>query len=354
MAGTPPQPNNPSTNLPERDMELLSVYLDNELNEHERHTLEQRLQAEPALRAELDTLRTTVTALRDIPPVPLPRSFTLDPATVKPHGFWARFGGLRLAGAAVAIVLLLVVTAIYAVSPLQSPPPPMAFEQRDAGLSADTAAEAETTPTTAPMTAAQREAPAEAAMEAEEAPAEEIMEAKTPTKKPMAAAQAPEREAPAEEQAAAEAPAEAPADEAAGANLEATASTGMVQEGTSGMVPAEPPAPMHVPDAADSDTTAADDSETSATARPQLTRAAAAPTPPPSPTAANERAAPGGDSAALNAITATEGIERAPEATAANGGRGGSLLVAAGLVLILIGLGVGVGVWIYFHNRNKA
>ncbi len=61
--------------------ELLSAYLDDQLSAGERARLETQLATDPALRAELDTLRHTVALVRDLPPVPIPRNFIL-PQTV--------------------------------------------------------------------------------------------------------------------------------------------------------------------------------------------------------------------------------------------------------------------------------
>ena len=61
----------------ERRDELLSAYLDDELSTEEQARLEAQLATDPALRAELDALRHTVTLVRDLPPVPLSRNFVL-------------------------------------------------------------------------------------------------------------------------------------------------------------------------------------------------------------------------------------------------------------------------------------
>lgn len=62
------------------DLELLSAYLDDALLPEERAALEVRLLAEPALRAELDALRTVVDQVRALPEMTAPRDFRLDPA----------------------------------------------------------------------------------------------------------------------------------------------------------------------------------------------------------------------------------------------------------------------------------
>ncbi|WP_298818776.1 anti-sigma factor family protein [Chloroflexus sp.] len=68
--------------LPERDRELLSAYIDNQLTLAERATLERRLAGDPTLRRELAELRATRDLLRDQPWVAPPRSFTLTPEMV--------------------------------------------------------------------------------------------------------------------------------------------------------------------------------------------------------------------------------------------------------------------------------
>jgi|GEM_PF-588765 len=140
-------------NLPERDVELLSAYLDNQLSVAERVSLERRLGAEPRLRAELDELRATTSMLRDLDPVRPPRSFTIDPATAPRQArvfpvAWAMQLGSGLAG--LALVLLATVQILVGGSASTG------FSQAAGGLGA---------PATAPMSSASREAPAEAAME---------------------------------------------------------------------------------------------------------------------------------------------------------------------------------------------
>jgi anti-sigma factor RsiW len=66
----------------EQDIELLSAYLDGELSDSEREQLEQRLQAEPDLRRELESLRQLVALVRTVPMLKAPRDFTLTPAMV--------------------------------------------------------------------------------------------------------------------------------------------------------------------------------------------------------------------------------------------------------------------------------
>ena len=88
------------------DFEQLSAYVDNQLSPGEKAALEARLAAEPGLAATLDDLRRTVSALRSLPLVKPPRSFTLTPQQV---GARARRGPLfpvfRLAAALCTLLL---------------------------------------------------------------------------------------------------------------------------------------------------------------------------------------------------------------------------------------------------------
>jgi len=61
----------------ERRDELLSAYLDGELSAEERARLETQLATDAALRAELDALRHTVSLVRGLPSIPVPRNFIL-------------------------------------------------------------------------------------------------------------------------------------------------------------------------------------------------------------------------------------------------------------------------------------
>lgn len=70
----------------DRDTELLSAYLDNQLSAAERAKLERRLQADSELRAALDGLRHVKTRLADLPKVKPPRNFTLTPQMVGQKG----------------------------------------------------------------------------------------------------------------------------------------------------------------------------------------------------------------------------------------------------------------------------
>jgi hypothetical protein len=105
--------------LSDRDLELLSAYVDGALSDREKALLEQRLATDLALRAELATLRETVALLRDLPPLKAPRNFTLDPSVFgRSIPWWRRLvmleNLLQLSGAigAAASVALVIVALI--------------------------------------------------------------------------------------------------------------------------------------------------------------------------------------------------------------------------------------------------
>jgi hypothetical protein len=108
-----------SSHIPsERDLELLSAYLDGALPDRERDQLEQRLARDQTLRAVLDELRDTVALVRDLPRLKAPRSFTLDPTVYARRIPWWRrlltldmalqFSGALGAVASVVIIVLAV------------------------------------------------------------------------------------------------------------------------------------------------------------------------------------------------------------------------------------------------------
>ena len=84
--------------ISDRDFDLLSAYVDDQLPTAEKAGLEARLTVEPELRTTLRELRLTVRALRALPPVAPPRSFALTPEQVagpaKSAGLGAKGAGL--------------------------------------------------------------------------------------------------------------------------------------------------------------------------------------------------------------------------------------------------------------------
>jgi len=69
-----------------RDLELLSAYLDGQLNPSDSARLESRIASDSSLRTALDNLRATRNLLRQLPSRRAPRNFTLTPqmASIKP------------------------------------------------------------------------------------------------------------------------------------------------------------------------------------------------------------------------------------------------------------------------------
>src|SRR5512147_1736619 len=68
--------------MKQRDLELLSSYLDGQLKPSDSARLEARLSSEPSLRAVLDDLRSARGLLRKLPMRKAPRNFTLTPKMV--------------------------------------------------------------------------------------------------------------------------------------------------------------------------------------------------------------------------------------------------------------------------------
>src|ERR1051325_9096986 len=66
----------------QRDIELLSSYLDGQLKQSDSARLEARLSSDPNLRAVLDDVRGARRLLRQLPMRKAPRNFTLTPKMV--------------------------------------------------------------------------------------------------------------------------------------------------------------------------------------------------------------------------------------------------------------------------------
>jgi anti-sigma factor RsiW len=167
-----------SYQLPERDLELLSAYLDQQLTPAEQLEVEQRLRDEPELRTEYETLRATVTFYRELESIEPPRSFTLDPASAPRRGWFAQFqrlAFLQLGSGLAGLILVLLVGFQFLAQPVGS-----TFGGIGAGLDS-TEPEAAMAPmaTPAPTAAANLVRPeATAALaEAAEAPAEPLVAA---------------------------------------------------------------------------------------------------------------------------------------------------------------------------------
>jgi hypothetical protein len=111
------------TSLDEQDLITLNAYLDGALPAGERAAFEQRLEAEPELRQELESLRATVAILKLAEQVRVPRNFTLDPVKYgapERRSLLDRLGLIGLpqlvtAGGAIAATLICAGLIAYAV-----------------------------------------------------------------------------------------------------------------------------------------------------------------------------------------------------------------------------------------------
>jgi hypothetical protein len=100
-----------------RDLELLSAYLDQELNPKEKARVEAHLQTSPQLRRILGELHQNRAALRSLPRLRAPRNFTLTPeiAGIKPKKrTYPVFG---LVSALSSLVLILVLAGDFLINP---------------------------------------------------------------------------------------------------------------------------------------------------------------------------------------------------------------------------------------------
>lgn len=170
-----------------RDDELLSAYIDNRLTASERAQLDARLAAEPALRAELDGLRQVVRAVRAMPRKPAPRGFALDPQRYAPRQtFLTRiYPTLRLANAAVALVFVVVLGALFLQTARPMAMAPAAMPQSSGTIEMQTTTD---TPAQAPMpdvtTAAAEPASAPAATDTAGDASSKYAETPTPAPQP--------------------------------------------------------------------------------------------------------------------------------------------------------------------------
>src|SRR3990172_935326 len=97
------------SDLPLRDLELLSAYLDGELTPREADRLQARLDGEADLRWALEELRRTVSVVRSLPEVRPPRSFTLTAEAAGSRAPHAAYPALQLATALATLAFVAVV-----------------------------------------------------------------------------------------------------------------------------------------------------------------------------------------------------------------------------------------------------
>ena len=141
-------------NLPDSDLELLSGYIDNRLGGSEQATLERRLGADPRLRAELEDLRATTTLLRELDPLPLPRSFTLDRATAPRRRSFLSLAWVMQLGGGLAGLALVLMASLQMLSGMAAPSAAMIVSTEATQAPAATQAPTMMVAAAAPMAAA--------------------------------------------------------------------------------------------------------------------------------------------------------------------------------------------------------
>lgn len=101
-----------------RDAEILSEYLDEQLNPSEVARIEKRLAADAALRGVLDDLRVARGLARQVPRHRVPRNFTLKPTMAKIRGPEPRAAPTLRFASALASLLFLATLAVNGLAPL--------------------------------------------------------------------------------------------------------------------------------------------------------------------------------------------------------------------------------------------
>jgi hypothetical protein len=180
----------PQPNI-EQVRELLSPYLDNEVTATERQVVEQALQSSSELRADLESLRQTVTLLKAMPAMAAPRPFTLTAADMPAQQFTSRRSWFILPGwltnlASMALLLgALVLSGILLFSPLN-------FSSKSPQMVAEAPKQAQEIAAAPTPEAAKAEVPKEEAVQksAAAAPTEAVAAAKMAAKEEAPAANA--------------------------------------------------------------------------------------------------------------------------------------------------------------------
>src|SRR5215211_2028487 len=130
-----------------RDLDLLSSYLDGQLRPSDSARLEARLSADPHLRAVLDDLRAARGLLRQLPMRKAPRNFTLTPKMVGKNPPLPRAYPAFRFTSALATILLFVSFGLNFLRPQLASPSP-AFGMGGGGAPDTFAAEAASAPAT--------------------------------------------------------------------------------------------------------------------------------------------------------------------------------------------------------------
>ncbi len=117
----------------QRDLELLSSYLDGQLKPSDSARLERRLSSDPNLRSVLDDLRAARGLLRQLPMRRAPRNFTLTPQMVGKRPPLPRaYPAFRFV-TALATLLFFVTMGVNFLAPQMAQPQPQAFGKGGGG-----------------------------------------------------------------------------------------------------------------------------------------------------------------------------------------------------------------------------
>jgi hypothetical protein len=118
--------------IPNRELEAISAYLDNELPANTRQRFEMDLEHNPDLRTALEEIRRTRAVLRSAPKLRAPRNFMLTPEMAglrsKQRSSMNPYGMLRLASSLAVIFLVIAVVGEFFASTRQPTVIPVAQE----------------------------------------------------------------------------------------------------------------------------------------------------------------------------------------------------------------------------------
>jgi hypothetical protein len=163
--------------------EALSEYLDGHLRGAQRQRVSRQVNSCASCQDELESLRATISLLRDLPDTPAPRSFTLagPPRVVAtqsaPRPFrapsWAYAGAASLAGLALAVLVSADVTGLFTPTGVSGTPEPFTTQALQAPASTPAPQPTPAPATTAPQPESMQALRAAEAPEVDAQPSEE-------------------------------------------------------------------------------------------------------------------------------------------------------------------------------------
>ncbi len=176
--------------------ELLSAYLDGEIDEAAKARVARALRQDPALRERLQGLQGVVALLHDAPQVVTPRALTVtvEQALVAgayvqeagpPPSWWARWKG-RLMPAATAVVAVLLLVSLFmptAIEPVAAPPEPVQEVKTTQVVEKEVAQEAPAVPQEPPLAQATSLPPSPSSQTGGEAPSAGVASSAGPSPK---------------------------------------------------------------------------------------------------------------------------------------------------------------------------